>query len=334
MLVGKGFCCSSGGCVVDGDSASFGPCPSSSLPPLFLFGLPELDRPGTGACSIFSCALLAELCVGRIIRAKNDPSGALTLAVLVRALAFCVGLLAAGRDGRDEVLRRDGLVFVPTSRAVPPEWTRFDPDVFGPAAPPVRLRGLGSGASPVFAAEEAVAAVAPAGSRTGRVGDFGRILGVGEDEPGFFTGLAVGGLPGRFFDAGAVVAFAPDVAWGCFGIEAFLISFPALFEVFGGTACLGDAAFTGGWRLVVSGELGVLGDFFTLVGDDDDIFAGSVGPPRLVSIAGGRDEPDCDLGGGDVFEPKRFLGWPFGAEALGAAFCLGGDDSLSGIPVA
>ena len=53
----------------------------------------------------------------------------------------------------------------------------------------------------------------------------------------------------------------------------------------------------------------------------------------LVSIAGGRDEPDCDLGGDEVLGAERFLGWPFGNEALGDAFCLGRDDSLSGAPV-
>lgn len=177
--------------MVDGDGASFGSGPCSSLPPLFLLGLLDLDFAGAVAGSVFSCTLLAELCVGRIIRARNDPSGALTLAVLVRALAFGAGLFAAGRDGRDELLRRDEVAFVTPSRELLPDWTRFDADVFGPVATTVRLGGLGGGASPIFAAEDAVAAVAPAGSRTGRVGDFGRILGGGEDRLDFFTWLLV-----------------------------------------------------------------------------------------------------------------------------------------------
>lgn len=97
--------------------------------------------------------------------------------------------------------------------------------------------------------------------------------------------------------------------------------------------CLGDAAFIGGWLPVASGEPGVIGDFLTFEGDDVEVFVGSVGIPLLVSIAGGRDEPDCDLGGDDVLGPEPFLSWPFGNEALGDAFCLGGDDSLSGAPV-
>lgn len=229
--------------------------------------------------------------------------------MLVRGFDFWGGLGAAEREGREELLRIDEPAVVAPSRAAPPGWVRLDTIDFEPAAAPVRLEGLGAEASPVLAAEEAVAAVAAAGSRTGRGGDFGRTFRVGEDEPAFFTGLlADDGFPGLCLDAGANDAFAPAVDWVCFGIGAFRTSFPTPFEAFAGLDCRGDAVFDIGWRLVTSGEPGVLGDLLAAEGDVADVLAVSEGFFPPVSIASGRDEPDCGFGGDDVFDPDCFLG--------------------------
>ena len=122
--------------------------------------------------STLSWTLLAELSVGRIIRAKKSPPAGFVLAVLavlVRGFGFWLALDGAGRDGRAG-FGRAGAAEVDTAEG------REGRRGLLMLAWLVRLGERGDGA---FAAEAAVAAVADEGRRTGRVGDLARGLTAG-----------------------------------------------------------------------------------------------------------------------------------------------------------
>ena len=158
---------------------SCAPCSTASSP--FLCGLLETAFLGGVFGSTFSCVLLAELCVGRIILAKNPPSAGFEPAMLVRAILFGGIVDEAGKDERGvfgrvcgatagvrSLLKAEGLLVVVVE---------------------VRL-GEGTWAPPPsFAAEALVGAVREAGSRTGRVGDFERVFMDGDVGPAFLPEL-------------------------------------------------------------------------------------------------------------------------------------------------
>lgn len=124
--------------------------------------------------STFSCNLLEELCVGRIIRSRNPSAG---FAVLVRVFG-CSVCVDNGREVRDGLFRvvieldaenfgavKDGFVV----RADGLRAT-FEPGMLA------RLGDREGGAPPILAADAAVGAVSEDGRRTGCVGDLGRGL--------------------------------------------------------------------------------------------------------------------------------------------------------------
>ena len=166
LSTASSFC--SDACVVSSLPAGICWFSVDSLLPL-LFGLEAWDFRGGLLISTFSWTLLAELSVGRIIRARKSPPAGFALfvlAVLVRGFGFWLALDCAGRDVRAgfaradaaevEIVegreRREGLVAL--------AW----------------LARLGERDEGALAAEAAVAAVADEGSRTGRVGDLARGL--------------------------------------------------------------------------------------------------------------------------------------------------------------
>lgn len=136
---------------------------------------PSLFRLGAGAfrgglfTSTFSWTLLAELSVGRIIRARKSPPAGFVLAVLamlVRGFGFGLALDWAGRDKRAGFGRADA----------PEVDTAEGPDGRRGLLMLAWLVRLGERDDGAFAAEDAVAAVADEGRRTGRVGDLARGL--------------------------------------------------------------------------------------------------------------------------------------------------------------
>lgn len=120
--------------------------------------------------SIFSCTLLAELAVGRIIRAKNPSSRALEPTLLVRdfGLSLLPGEASDAREGCRGTL--EGLVEETRGDAPVVSFLRVDGFRLRPEGVCARLGGRET--DPALAAEEAVGAVMEAGRRTGRVGDF------------------------------------------------------------------------------------------------------------------------------------------------------------------
>ena len=305
---GAGPCSSCCREAVGRGSSAPAPFSSSSLPPLFLLDLIGCDLPG-GACSTFSCVLLAELWVGRIIRARKDPSGAFVLAMLKRAFDFWVVVDGAGKEGREEDLRTVDLTPRGGSRdeGTPRSFAgREGLLVFVVLA---RLGGREGAVSPSFAAEEAVVAVAAAGRRTGRVGDFGRGFAVGELRLGFLTGLPLGTL----FSALAVVvpgAFAPAGARLIFETGSFLFSRPMLFEGLDGTCCLGDAVLDDVSLPMAFGERGALGDALELSVDAAATLA-ALGEDFFVLMAGGREELDVNFCCEAAFAVGPILMWLF-----------------------
>lgn len=247
---GAGVCSSSCGVVAAGASDP-SRCSSpdaaalalTSLPSLFLLGFTSWDF-AAGAASTLSCVLLAELCVGRIILARNDPSGAFMLAILVRGLGFWFGAGWAGSEGLDEGLRVlfEGVLPITDVALLV-------------VATLARLGDLIGRASPSFAADEAVVAIAAAGRRTGRVGDLGRGFGLGGDVIGFFA-FSSDALALLSTFAGPVT-LAPTEIRLCLLVKSFLGS-PD------GTAGLvkdfpGATVFNGGRLPATDGETGVFG---------------------------------------------------------------------------
>ena len=207
-----------------------------SLPSLFLFGVTPLVFLGGVLASTFSCAFWDELWVGRIILSRKFPSGAFELAVLSRdfglSFAFSAGFDPAGKDDRIGFGRRD----------VGFEGTRS----LGLA--------VTAGAASVLAADAAVGAVAEAGSRTGRVGDFGRGF-VNDDGgmgSGFFPGFGAG------FETAVVTFGATDRGLGT-STTVFLASFGTSFFKSFEAADFGESFLENGCLLSVVCFLGVRG---------------------------------------------------------------------------
>lgn len=121
--------------------------------------------------STFSCVLLAELAVGRIMRDRKSLAGAFVPAILVRGLGFgfCSGV-DAGNDERGALVRMFAAVGL--GGALAPV-ALFKVDGLDGFAVEALLSGRGGIVLPVFAEDEAVDAVAAPGRRTGRVGDLG-----------------------------------------------------------------------------------------------------------------------------------------------------------------
>lgn len=120
--------------------------------------------------STFSCALLAELAVGRIMRARNESSGVFEDTLPTRERGLSEILAAGAKDAWEAALR---IVELVCRRLAAGPFARgaLLVVVVGPAA---RLPGRDAWASDFnFAADEAVAAVIEEGRRTGRVGDLG-----------------------------------------------------------------------------------------------------------------------------------------------------------------
>ena len=170
-------------------------CFTSSLISLFRFGFADAALPGGDFCSVLSWTLLAELAVGRIILAKKLSSGAFPTAL--RGL----GSSAAGLDvggGREAF-------FVDVDPVCGPRSLEAGASLFSVeglrlmVVEPVRLGDRDGGAPLSLAAEAAVGAVAAAGRRAGRVGDFGfgfvEVEVEVDDEAGFRDGtVEVGGF--------------------------------------------------------------------------------------------------------------------------------------------
>ena len=104
-----------------------------------------------------------------------------------------------------------------------------------------------------LAADAAVGAVAEPGSRTGRVGDFGRgfVNDGGDEGPSFFPGLGAG------FDAAAGALGATDDRLG-FSAVVFFASLASVFGSFE-AADFGDKVLYDGCLLGVAAFLGVVG---------------------------------------------------------------------------
>lgn len=126
--------------------------------------------------SVLSSILLAELAVGRIIRAKNDSSGARALTLLVRDFGLsCVALVGGASDAREGCLRTvlDGAIL----EGAMARSDRIEVGLRAGLFELMSLRLAGrEDALAVFAADAAVGAVIELGRRTGRVGDFVRTL--------------------------------------------------------------------------------------------------------------------------------------------------------------
>lgn len=116
--------------------------------------------------------MLAELAVGRIIRARNDSSGARALTLLVRDFGLsCVVFDGGASDPREGCLRTvvDGAIPLDGAMA---RSARIEVGLRAGLLElmPLRLEGR-EDVVVVFAADAAVGAVIEGGSRTGRVGD-------------------------------------------------------------------------------------------------------------------------------------------------------------------
>lgn len=239
---------------------------SSSFAALFLFGL-------RGRCcflggvftSTFSWVLLAELAVGRIIRARKPSSAAFGAPVLVRLFVLSGALDGAGREGR-EVFLLPTFDDAPDGTPREPAIVRFLTSVDG-LRPRLllilaRLGDLEGGPPAILAAEAAVGAVAEAGRRTGRVGDRGLGLVGGEMGVVFLLAFALtedDGCPG--FGTAAVDGLVAKEDWRVFSLmDPFDGSLSGLLE---DTGCLGDRAGCFGDWVVETGflpdVLGVLG---------------------------------------------------------------------------
>ena len=245
---------------------------------LLLFSLPSLVPLGREGCdflggdltSTFSWVFWAELCVGRIILSRKLPDGACVLAMLIRdlgAFGLSAGLDPAGREARD-VFPTGGLGF----EVVRPRVTT----------------AAAGGAPSSLAAEAAVGAVAEAGRRTGRVGDFGLgFTNAGDVGPGFLTAFPVD-VVDTGVGLGTVLVGGFDTADGrlvglfsSFGVIIFC-SFGGFG--FGAAVFAGEAAF----------DSGCLPDAFALVG-----VRGTVGAvfSCLVSEASGAAGGAGDVAG-------------------------------------
>lgn len=80
--------------------STFSWAPGSIVPSLALCDVVTAVFFGGVLGSAFSCVLLAELCVGRIILAKNPPSAGFEPAILVRAFVLGAAADGAGKDAR------------------------------------------------------------------------------------------------------------------------------------------------------------------------------------------------------------------------------------------
>lgn len=156
---------------------SSAPCSTASS--LFLCGLLGTAFLGGVFGSFFSCVLLAELCVGRIILAKNPPSAGFDPAMLVRAGFFGGIADGAGKDARGAFGRgcnaTAGVRFLVSAEGLLV------------VVMEVRLGERAGAPAPSFAAEAVVGAVREAGRRTGRVGDFGWVFVDGDVGPAFLS---------------------------------------------------------------------------------------------------------------------------------------------------
>ena len=139
------------------------------------FGLKGADFFGGVFDSTFSCNLLEELCVGRIIRSRNPSAG---FALLVRVFGCSVVRVDDGREVRDGLFRvvieldAENFGAVKVGFVVRADGLRatFEPEMLA------RLGDREGGAPPILAADAAVGAVSEDGRRTGCVGDLGRGL--------------------------------------------------------------------------------------------------------------------------------------------------------------
>lgn len=236
------FSCSSAGPLGSSSGCSETLAVSSSFTALFLFGL------GGRCCflggvfaSTFSWVLLAELAVGRIIRARKPSSAAFGAPVLVRLLGFSGAFDGAGREGRE--------VFLPRFKDAPEGGPRdpatvrflFNVDGLRPRLLLIlaRLGDLSGGPPATLAAEAAVGAVAEAGRRTGRVGDRGLDFDSGETDVAFLLAFALTEADDCLgFEAAAVEELvANEVRLGFSFVDSFDGSLRGLADE---TACLGD----------------------------------------------------------------------------------------------
>lgn len=235
--------------------------------------------------STFSCVLLAELAVGRIMRSKKPPSGAFVPATLMRGFDFgcSKGRDLGGKEVRAVLWRRCATGF---------GWE----EVRSLLAAETLLARLGDregGGTPSnFAAEAVVGAVADAGSLTGRVGDLGRgfVKPGGEVGPTLWVGFGCADL-----EVAASGTFAATEVPVDFWSGILLLGFGALSSL-GGKGCLGVVVFDGDCSIGAEGLTGVRGagaDFggsllvLTVIEGllvDESTFAGplTVGPAEEV----------------------------------------------------
>lgn len=258
------------------------------LPRLLRGALGALDTVllGLGGLLIssFSCVLLAELAVGRIILAKKDSSGAREAALLLaRECGLSCDVLGLGASETREPCLRTELEDVVLEgflgfSAFSETGLRLGLVEF---AALVRLGGRDDGREVVppvppelsLAADEAVGAIIEFGRRTGRVGDLvcgllsARCLAPGfseasfEDEVwGFTDGFAVGFTdvrPDCLVVTLAVFCWALSGSLEAFAAAGLRAAFSAVVGVFGGYTLDGFwsfavAAFDGGLAAVVS----------------------------------------------------------------------------------
>lgn len=128
--------------------------------------------------STLSCALLAELAVGRVILARKPSSTGLVLALLTRDLGRSL-FDCDESDGREDCLLRLEAVGVEVRGDAVLSVFRVDDFRVRPDEGVAARLGDWE-AVPFFAAEDAVGAVMEAGRRTGRVGDLDRDFVAGE----------------------------------------------------------------------------------------------------------------------------------------------------------
>lgn len=266
--------------------------------------------------------MLAELCVGRIIRARNDPSGALALAVLTRALGFWLSFDAAGSE-----------VLGVNLRALDNGAARSLPSTAG-LRPLFTLERLGDregGASPNLAADEAVVAVAAAGKRTERVGDFGRAFVMGEIGPRFFAESPLGAeTPFSDLVPAASGTLVPTDSRLVLATGSFLGSRFVCFGAVEGPDCLGDAVFDGACLPATFGEFGVFGDPAEISFEAVAADFGALTEGFFELIADGLDEPGFALGFEVGFAAASGLDGLLDTSGFNSLGCLGGDDVLSG----
>ena len=313
----------------------------SPLSSLVLLGLEEIRFFGGVFCSTFSCILLAELVVGRIIRERKSLPGAFVLAILVRGLGlgFC-SVVRAGNDDRGALLRIFAVLGLGPFSPV----ALFKVDALDGFAIPALLSGRGGTVLPVFAEDAAVDAVAAPGRRTGRVGDLGFGLTVtGERGPDFFD-VAVETAPLGLLDDGPVVCMALvleerrfDLVMGAFdrSFSAVSCASPDCVCCLG-VGCLGDTVFSRGCfkdDLLAIGDAGVVPPvgalvFSTIDGEDSTALAAD-GAWDLLAV-GGRAGVVLSLGDPLTFGVSTaFAGVDFGD----ALVFLTGVEGLTGAAV-